>query len=91
MKLNLNKIIEIYGEGSIYEFQENIEDVVNNINYLSKKGFRDIYDIVETNPYLFLQPSDIFEEKIEKLIEKLGVEWIEKLEEDFSLWGEVDD
>ena len=45
MKYDLDKIKEIYGESSIYEIQDNIEELVSNMKYLSKLGFTDIYDI----------------------------------------------
>ena len=46
---------------------------------------------METNPYMFLYDKKIFVDKMDKLIKKLGVEYIEKLEDDFSLWGEIYD
>ena len=54
MKLDLEKISFIYGESSIYEFKDNVEKLANNINYLSKIGFSDVYDIVALYPYLFI-------------------------------------
>ncbi len=90
MKMNLDKIKEIYGESAIIEIKNNIDDVVQNINTCISLHFRDVYDILENNPYIFLQPSDLFEEKIKSLIQKLGVEYIEKLEEDMTLWGEME-
>ena len=91
MKLDVEKIKEIYGNQAIYELKENLEDVIYNMNTLANHGFTDIYDIVEKNPYLFTKPTDIFEEYLEKLIQKLGVNFIEKLENDNSLWGEIND
>ena len=91
MKINIDKIEEIYGRNMIYNFQENIESIIENINYLRKLGFKDIYDIVETNPYLFLLDTTIFKDKIKLLQEKLGVEYIEKLEEKYTLWGEINE
>lgn len=89
MKNDLDKIKEIYGESSIYELQDNIEELISNMKYLSSLGFTDIYDIVSTHPYMFLIDEDDFKEKVDLLIKKLGVEYIEKLEEDTSLWENV--
>ena len=91
MKMNLDKIKEIYGSSSLYEINENIEEVVHNMNYLITKKFRDVYELLEINPYIFLLPTDIFEEKVDNLIEELGVEYIEKIEEDMSIWSNLDD
>ena len=75
MKLDLEKISFIYGESSIYEFKDNVENLTNNINYLSKIGFSDVYDIVALYPYLFIIEENEFKEKIDYLINKLGVEF----------------
>lgn len=90
MKINFKKIMEIYGNNSIYSFKDNIEDVEENINYLLKLGFKDVYDIVEQYPYMFLMCEDIFKEKVNKLINKLGIEYLSILEEDTTLWGGVE-
>ena len=90
MKINFKKIMEIYGNNSIYNFKDNIEDVEENINYLLKLGFKDDYDIVELYPYMFLMCEDIFKEKVNALINKLGIEYLSILEEDTTLWGGVE-
>ena len=90
MKVDFKKITEIYGINLIYEFKENIEDVEENINYLIDLGFKKVYDVVELYPYMFLMTDDIFKEKINLLIEHLGVEYINLLEENTDLWGGVE-
>ena len=89
MKYDLDKIKEIYGESSIYELQDNIDELISNMKYLSKLGFNNIYDIVSTHPYMFLIDEEIFKNKVDILISDLGVEYIEKLDEDTSLWERV--
>ena len=89
MKYDLDKIKEIYGESSIYEIQDNIEELISNMKYLSKLGFKDIYDILSTHPYMFLIEENDFKEKVDKLITELGVEYVEKLDEDTSLWESI--
>ena len=90
MKIDFKKLNEIYGINLIYEFKKNIEDVEENINYLIKLGFTRVYDIVELYPYMFLMTEDIFKEKVNLLIEHLGVEYISLLEENTDLWGGVE-
>lgn len=90
MKINFKKITEIYGNNSIYEFRDNIDDVSENINYLFKLGFKNVYDIVELYPYMFLMCEDIFKEKVNQLINKLGIEYLDILDEDTTLWGGVE-
>ncbi len=91
MKLNLKKIQEIYGNSAIYEIEDHLDIIVNNMNYLVSLKFNNVYSILETNPYMFLYDNNRFKEKINNLIQKLGVEYIEKLDNDISLWGEIYD
>ncbi|MBQ9018739.1 MAG: hypothetical protein IJ097_00305 [Bacilli bacterium] len=90
MKIDLEKIKEIYGENTIYQLKENIENVSNNISFLSSLGFDDVINIFENSPYMFLYTPTIFKRKVNALIDKLGVEYIEKLDNDISLWGDLD-
>lgn len=91
MKLGIEKLKEIYGESIVLDIQENMDSLVENMNTLISYGFSDPYDVVETVPYLCMSTPEVFQEKMEKLIDKLGVEFVEKLSEDNSLWGEIDD
>ncbi len=91
MVLNIEKLKEIYGETVLYDIKENLDSIIANINYLLSKKFKDIFDIFETYPYLFMNTPEVFQKKVDSLIEKLGVEYIEKLEHNYSLWGEVND
>ena len=90
MKINFSKISEIYGKNTLYDFKENIEDITDNINYLFKLGFTDVYDILELYPHMFYMSSDIFSEKVNLLIHKLGEEYLSILDEDTTLWGGVE-
>ena len=63
MILDLDKIREIYGDSSIEELNDNIETLSNNMNYLIKLGFDDVYDMVSLYPYMFLIEEETFKEK----------------------------
>lgn len=89
MKYDLDKIKEIYGESSIYELEDNIEELISNMKYLSSLGFSDIYDILSTHPYMFLINEVDFKDKVNNLINELGIEYIEKLDQDTSLWESI--
>ena len=91
MELDLQKIQEIYGNNAIKEIKEDQESFISNTNYLKGKGFTNIFEIIEQNPYLFLEDEAIFQDKIDKIIQILGVEYIEKLEEDMNLWSLLDE
>ena len=91
MRLEIEKLREIYGDSIIADMQENMDSLAENMNLLVSYGFKDPYDIVETVPYICLLEPEQFQEKLDRLVEKLGVEFVEKLSEDNSLWGDVDD
>ncbi len=91
MKLDIEKISEIYGENTVYEVKDHIEDIASNMYFLSSIGFSDVFSILETNPYMFLYVPPIFKEKVNNLLDKLGYDYLEKLDNDISLWGELDD
>ena len=54
MKLNLEKIIKVYGEEYIELINTNIGDVKDNITFLLKIGFNDVEDIFERYPQVFI-------------------------------------
>ena len=91
MKIEMEKLKEIYGDSIVLDMKENMDSLVDNMNLLVSYGFEDPCDVVETVPYLCLKTPEIFQEKLEQLMEKLGVDFVEKLSEDNSLWGEIDD
>lgn len=91
MILDLDKIREIYGDSSIDELNDNIETLTHNMNYLIKLGFDDVYDTVSLYPHMFLIEEKTFKEKVNELIDNLGYDYIEILEEDTSLWENVNE
>ena len=84
--LDMNKIEEIYGKSIFNNIKNNLEDLTENIKYLQTKKFNNIEEIIEQNPYLFIMPNDIFIERLDNLIENLGNNYIEILNEDITLW-----
>lgn len=91
MEIDIDKILEIYGNSSIYEINDNMDELKANMKYLYDKGIEDVLNIIELYPYMFLQDRNTFKEKTDNLLNKLGVDYIEKLSEDFNLWSEVDE
>lgn len=89
MNINFGKIREIYGQDALVACNDNLDELVKNINYLIKLGFSDYEDIIERFPYAFLEEHDIVKEKIDTLISKLGMDYLNILEEDMSYWEEL--
>ena len=71
------------------QIKENSEEVVLNINYLIKIGFEDTNDIFERYPIIFICEHKDFKKKIDRLITRLGFNYVEILENDMSLWEEL--
>lgn len=89
MKIDFGKIRELYGEEALLTCKENIDYLVENINYLIKLGFEDYEDIIERFPLAFIEEPSIVKERIDKLIQRLGVEYLDILNEDMSLFEEL--
>ena len=85
MEINYNKIIEIYGKEYLTLINDNIEDVINNIKYLKELGFQDIEDIFERYTFIFIQDNKSFKNKLNNLIKKLGLDYVNIIETDLSI------
>ena len=90
MEINLEKLEEIYGKSLVKEMHDDIENLKENLKYLDKLEFDDIYDIIEVNPYLFLIDNNEFIKRINNLITSLGIEYLQILAEDTSYWGNIE-
>lgn len=83
--VDFDKISEIYGEEVLREMQENMDEVIKNVNYMYMLEFNDVEDMFEREILLFLYDHDTFKDKLNKLIYKLGLNYVEKIENDLSL------
>ena len=90
MEINLEKNEEIKEKSLVKEMHDDIENLIENMKYLDKLEFDDIYDIIEVNPYLFLIDNNEFIKRINNLITSLGIEYLQILAEDTSYWGNIE-
>jgi len=88
--MDIDRLTEIYGKSVARVIYDNIDAFTNNIKYLETKSFTNIMDLVGLYPYSFIQEEDEFIEKVDALIDKLGVDYIEKINNNYELWGDVD-
>ena len=91
MELDMNRINEIFGNSMIKEIRDNREDFICNIKYVLSLGYKDVYELVELYPETFLYDATIFQEKVNELLDSLGVESFEKIEENLELWGSLNE
>ena len=93
MKINYDKIIETYGEEIVYTLKEEIDSIEENMKYLNSIGFEetDIVDFFECKPFLFCTYPSIFKDNTNKLIKKLGINYIDIILEDINILDEIED
>ena len=85
MNIDFNKISDTYGDSVIELVRDNIEDVNENINYMIKLGFTDIEDIFERYTLIFIDTPSTFKYKLNKLINELGSNYIDIIENDLFI------
>ena len=85
MDINIGKIEEIYGIDILELIKDNINDINENLNYLSKLEFNDIEDIFERYPLIFICEPSEFKTNINNLIHNLGNNYIDIIENDLSI------
>lgn len=90
MKINYDKIKELYGIDYLYLIKDNIEDIKLNIDYLCKLGFNDVEDIFERYTCIFIKDNNEFELMFNKLITKLGNDYVEKIENELDILEELE-
>jgi len=89
MNIDFNKINEIYGDDVIVAIKDNIDDIKANISYLEKLKFTDIEDIFERYTLIFIDTPSSFKDKINQLINKLGNDYVDIIENDLSILEEL--
>lgn len=85
MQINFNKIEEIHGMDIINLITENLEDVVENINYMVKLEFNDVEDIFERYVQIFICDNNEFVSKINNFLKKIGNNYVEIIENNLDL------
>ena len=85
MNINFNNIKDTYGDSVVLLIRDNIDDVNENISYLKKLNFTDIEDIFERFVLLFLNTPSEFKDKFDKLINELGDDYVDIIENDLFI------
>lgn len=89
MDINFNKIEEIYGKSVIDNLSILKDDVIKNIEYFTSLGFDDVIDIFERQVLVFICSNEEFISKVNTLIKKIGINYVEEIESDISLLDEL--
>ena len=89
LNIDINKMKEVFGDEIEDIINENIDIVEKNIEFLKELKFDDPEEILEMYPELFMNFPKKFEEKILKLKEELGDNYIEIIENDMSILEKI--
>ena len=89
MDIDLGKIEEIYGVDILNLVKENIDDINKNIKYLIYLNFEDVENIFERYTPVFICNFIEFKNKIDKLINKLGKNYVSIIENDLGILEEL--
>ena len=85
MNINYELLQEIYGEDIKEAIDVNMDIIEKNCTTMKEYGFTDPENLFERNVDIFLFFPKQFKEKMDKLIEELGPNYVKKIEEDNSI------
>ena len=83
----LENIIDTYGEDIKEDILENKNIVLENYNFLQKLNIISVDEIFQRYITIFLDEN--FKNKVNKLISNLGEDYIEKIEENISIFDSL--
>ena len=83
----LENIIDTYGEDIKEDILENKDIVLENYNFLQELNIISVDEIFQRYITIFLDEN--FKNKVNKLISNLGEDYIEKIEENISVFGSL--
>lgn len=89
MNINFEKINKIYGTDMLDSIRNNLDEVNRNIKYLYKIGIEDLEEVFERNAPIFICDNKEFVMKVNKLVGRLGNEYVEILGENEEYWSEL--
>ncbi len=83
--IDFNKINELYGIDVLKDIKTNEHDVIKNLMYFAILGFDDTIDIFERKALVFIDDNISFKSKIDKLIDKIGINYVDEIENNIDL------
>ena len=83
----LENIIDTYGEDIKEDILENKDIVLENYNFLQELNIISVDEIFQIYITIFLYED--FKNKVNKLISNLGEDYIEKIEENISIFDSL--
>ena len=87
-KIDFEKMKEIYGEEMIKIIDDNMDIISKNISTMKKYKFDDIQWLFEACPSFFMNFPNQFEEKLKQLIDKIGPNYVQYIQENVEVLEE---
>ena len=87
-KIDLKKMQEVYGDEIIEMIEANMDIISKNILTMKKYKFDDIQWLFEASPSFFMNFPTKFEEKLLKIIEKVGQNYVEYIQQNVDILEE---
>jgi hypothetical protein len=90
LQIDVQTITEIYGPGLMDSMYDMCEDVVKNIFYLFECRLGStVTDICNRFAPILLEDPQVFEDKVDAILERFGEDYKEAIAEDLSVWEEL--
>lgn len=87
-KIDFEKMKEIYGDEIIEIINDNMDIISKNISTMKKYKFDDVQWLFESCPSFFMNFPTQFEEKIKQLIDKIGPNYVQYIQENIEVLEE---
>ena len=87
-KIDLKKMKEVYGNEILETIDNNMDIISENILTMQKYKFDDIEWLFEANPSFFMNFPKQFDEKVKEMIENIGTNYVEYIQENVDIFEE---
>jgi len=84
--VDIEKLSKIYGLGIVDIINDNSQLIKDNINYLTSLGFSCVGELFSRYPSLFVFDEEEFKIKVDSLVLKVGLHYLDFLENDLTMF-----
>lgn len=89
MNIDFDNISKTYGEDIINDIKDNIDNVMENINYLKRINIDFAEELFELYAIIFIEEPSLFWEKINALIKELGDNYVDIISDNMFIFEKL--
>ena len=89
MNIDFNNISNTYGEDIIINIKDNIDNVMENIDYLKRINIDFADELFELYSIIFIGEPSLFREKINALIKELGDNYVDIISDNMFVFEKL--